>query len=770
MLKHFLCLTALAATLFTAPAHAQLSVRVPIQGLTVTGGSSAGGSAGNPSSGSGTPTPAQLSVSGTGAFSAVPVGATSLPLVLSVTNAGGAATTVSSASVTAGASDFSANNSCGQLAPGATCTVSVVFSPSAAGIRGGTLTVVSDASNSPQTVNLSGTGLKALVSASPGIVTFSGEMVGATSATQGITLTNSGNAPAPVTLATTSGPFSVKSTTCGASLAAGTSCTYNVVFSPTSEGAVTGGLNVSTGAGNQAIVLSGTGLVASGSLSAGSLSFGNLAVGALSAPQAVTVTNTGNTALGITSISVSGQFNAAQSCGASLPANGSCTVNVGFAPTSMGPQNGMLTVTSAAGTYTAALSGTGQQALMSIAPAAVAFGNQIAGTSSAPQTVTLTNAGNIPASVSTPSVSAGFSLDSTTCATSLAAGSSCTVSVVFSPVTSGSAPGTLSVATSAGVQSVALTGTGQQLSGSASPSSLTFGSQALNTQSAAQLITVANTGNLALGINSIITTGQFTSTSTCGTSVAVGSSCTVSVAFAPTSAGSQSGSLAVNTAGGTYTVPLSGTGSLGSTALLMHMDSLPFTDVVGNAVTNFGSTQLSTGIAAFSNSAKFSGGQALALPSSALDFGAKDHTVELWVYPTVNDGSYRTLVSGSWGWQLYAVNGSLSLYVSASATGGSYFVSLSTAAGVLPANAWSDVAVTRQGSVWTIYVNGVAKASTTANGTMATPVYPASIGAIYVSNTVNEYFFQGYIDEVKVTKGAATHTGNYAPATGPSAN
>jgi len=436
----------------------------------------------------------------------------------------------------------------------------------------------------------------------------------------------------------------------------------------------------------------------------------------------------------------------------------------------MGPQSGVLTVASSASTYTATLSGVGQQVLMSIAPATVAFGTQVAGTSSAAQAVTLTNAGNVPATVGTPSVSAGFSVASTTCPSSLAAGSSCTVNVAFSPSTAGTASGTLSLATSGGVQSVTLSGTGQQVSGSASPSALTFGVQALNTQSAAQPVTVSNTGNLALGITSISTTGQFTSTSTCGSSVAVGSSCTVNVVFAPTSSGSQSGSLTVNTAGGTYTVALSGTGSLGSTALLMHMDSLPFTDVVGNPVTNFGNTQLSTSIAAFGNAAKFSGAQALVLPPSVMDFGAKDHTVELWVYPTVSDANYRSLMGGSWGWQLYAYNGSLSLYVSTSATGGSYFVSLSTAAGVLPANTWSDVAVTRQGSVWTIYVNGVAKASTTANGTMATPVYPASIGAVYVSNTVNEYFFQGYIDEVKVTKGAAAHTGNYAPANGPSPN
>jgi hypothetical protein len=99
------------------------------------------------------------------------------------------------------------------------------------------------------------------------------------------------------------------------------------------------------------------------------------------------------------------------------------------------------------------------------------------------------------------------------------------------------------------------------------PTFLAFGSQTVGTSSAAQLVRVTNTGAVALPITGITLAGanpaQFSKTTTCGTSVAIGTSCTISVVFKPTVKGSKTATLNVNAGGGagTQTVSLSGTGT-----------------------------------------------------------------------------------------------------------------------------------------------------------------------------------------------------------------
>jgi hypothetical protein len=102
---------------------------------------------------------------------------------------------------------------------------------------------------------------------------------------------------------------------------------------------------------------------------------------------------------------------------------------------------------------------------------------------------------------------------------------------------------------------------------SLSPGDLAFGTQALHVASAAQKVTVKNTGMAALPINTIEITGtneqQFSQTHNCGSSLAVGATCTISVVFTPASAGSKTANLDVigGDGAGVQKVPLSGTGS-----------------------------------------------------------------------------------------------------------------------------------------------------------------------------------------------------------------
>jgi Glycosyl hydrolase family 99/Carbohydrate binding module (family 6)/F5/8 type C domain/Abnormal spindle-like microcephaly-assoc'd, ASPM-SPD-2-Hydin len=105
----------------------------------------------------------------------------------------------------------------------------------------------------------------------------------------------------------------------------------------------------------------------------------------------------------------------------------------------------------------------------------------------------------------------------------------------------------------------------------ASPSSLSFGSQAVGSASAAQTVTVSNPGSSAVSVSQLAVSGPFTQTSTCGNSIAAGGSCTVSVKFAPTASGAASGTLSVASSapGSPLTVALSGTGVSSSTNLAL---------------------------------------------------------------------------------------------------------------------------------------------------------------------------------------------------------
>src|SRR6202007_1888909 len=94
------------------------------------------------------------------------------------------------------------------------------------------------------------------------------------------------------------------------------------------------------------------------------------------------------------------------------------------------------------------------------------------------------------------------------------------------------------------------------------PASLACGNQNLNTTSAAQTVTLTNTGNAALSITSIAASTQFAQTNTCGASVAAGANCTISVTFTPTAIGAQTGTITItdNATGSPQTVRLTGTG------------------------------------------------------------------------------------------------------------------------------------------------------------------------------------------------------------------
>jgi hypothetical protein len=224
----------------------------------------------------------------------------------------------------------------------------------------------------------------------------------------------------------------------------------------------------------------------------------------------------------------------------------------------------------------------------------LSFGNQVIGTTSNAQPVTLTNAGNTCFQFSNVQITADFSQGNNCAAAGLPGSSSCTYSVSFSPSTTGPRSGGLGVNGSDGVTnsslSASLSGYGltAQPSLSLSPTSLTFGAQLVGTSSAAQTIMLSSTGNTALAISGISLSGPFAQSNNCPSSLAATATCTISITFRPTAGGTQSGSLSItdNASGSPHSANLSGTGidfsvsASPASASVKHGQSVKFTITV----------------------------------------------------------------------------------------------------------------------------------------------------------------------------------------------
>jgi hypothetical protein len=308
-------------------------------------------------------------------FSIQSVGTTSAPQSITVTDSGTATLTFTSIAVSG---DYAQTNNCGtSLGAGGSCTISVTFTPSSSGARTGAVTITDNASGSPHTVSLTGTGAVPTVSVSPSSLAFGNQTLHTSSSPLPVNVQNTGASTLTITSIVVSGDFS-QTNNCGTGVGAGGSCTINVTFAPTGIGTRNGALTITDNAGNspQTVNLTGTGAGSSVSLSTNTLTFAGVAVGSVSSPQSVTLSNTSNAALAISGISASEDFSQTNNCGSSLVAGGSCTINVTFAPTANGTRTGILTVTDNAegvsgSTQTVSLTGT---TLSNMASVTVSFG------------------------------------------------------------------------------------------------------------------------------------------------------------------------------------------------------------------------------------------------------------------------------------------------------------------------------------------------------------------------------------------------------------
>jgi sugar lactone lactonase YvrE len=402
---------------------------------------------------------------------------------------------------------------------------------------------------------------------------FGNQNTGTTSAAQTITLTNFGGAPLNFGSIVVTGDF-VSSNTCPAALPGGSSCTISVSYAPTITGAETGTLTLSDNAftGTQVIALSGTGTAPVAGIAPTTVTFQSQLVNSTSGGQFVALSNSGTGPLSFSGsgISTSGDFAQTNNCGPAVAPVTSCQVVVTFTPTVTGARTGYLYATDNAGTQTVTLAGTGASAAPTVtaSPESLVYPTQLLHVKSAVQSAVLSNTGTAAVKVTSVGISGDFA-KSGVCPLSLAAGKSCTLKITFTPTAAGTRTGTLTYTLSSGVITVALTGTGTATASgwlTLSPTSFDFNNGYVVGDNPTQDFIVTNTNGVPAGITKITMSGSkvFTQTNNCGTTVGANASCTITVTFTPTLAGTFTGLLTVTEGAGTaHKIPLSGTAYTG---------------------------------------------------------------------------------------------------------------------------------------------------------------------------------------------------------------
>ena len=304
-------------------------------------------------------------------FLTQPVNVASGPAVVTVTNVGTATVHIVDLTLSG---DFSltdppgGSTPCGgPLAANASCVFAVVFTPSAAGVREGSMTIHSDGSNPAATVLLGGFGEQGAAQRAlrlPSTLTFAPQPFGTRSDAQAITVTNASAGLVSVSDIVATGDFGLVEDC--STIPAGGSCTLLVTFLPTARGDRSGTLTVRIASESQPylVALGGLGVanpVPILSVTPTFVAYGNTFVGSVSDPASIVLTNVGEAELRLDAITAPGDFILESHCGTTLAAGASCGLDVRFFPRMLDSRGGSLEIRSnAAGSpHFVALSGTG---------------------------------------------------------------------------------------------------------------------------------------------------------------------------------------------------------------------------------------------------------------------------------------------------------------------------------------------------------------------------------------------------------------------------
>jgi len=512
------------------------------------------------------------------------VGTTSAAISVTITNANKQNVTIQSAVLSSAAFSYSGPAFPITLRGHQSFTASVTFSPAAAQAYAASLTLTRG-NGSQITISMGGTGISAAtpattLTASVSALSFRATASGAAPATQSLTI---GSNPESAL------PFTVSADQAWITLSAGSGTTSSAIqvganISGLAAGTYSGHVIISAaGVTNSPLSIPVTLSVAAAqtfSLTAApsALSFSATAGGAAPAIQSLTIGSNPASALAYTASADQAWMTLSA---ASATTSSAIQVGANTSGLAAGNYTGHVIVT-AAGVTNSPLSvtvtlavTTAQTSLLNVSPTSLAFGNINVGNNNT-KSVTITNSGTGSVAISSVSVvGAGVSANGIATPMTLTVGQTTVLSVVFAPTAVGAVNGTISVVSNAtnspGV--ISATGTGVQPQLSASPASLNFGSVAVGS-SGSQTITLSNTGSAVATISQTVIsgTGYTMSGLTIPTTLAVGASASFGVQFAPTAAGSVSGSVTVtsNTPNSPTLVALNGTG----TAVVAHSVTL----------------------------------------------------------------------------------------------------------------------------------------------------------------------------------------------------
>jgi hypothetical protein len=345
-----------------------------------------------------------------------------------------------------------------------------------------------------------------------------------------------------------------------------------------------------------------------------SLAWGTVFYGATGAAKTATLKNAGTGTINITSVSVTGTNSSefpisANTCGSTLAAGASCSISVQFKPTAEGTQSATLSVVDSGGTQTSALSGYGSAVKFS--PASLTFSSTAVGTSSAPQSVTMTNLNKTAITITSIVIGGTDPSDyseTNTCGSSLAAGANCSITVTFTPNATGSLPANITVTDSdpTSPQKVVLNGTGAapQISYTVTPSSIAFPSENVGLQSACQPVVVTNTGTNSLTISSFTLTPFLVFQLQYGyapRTLTAGEAQTYCIKFVPGAAQAYTGSMSVSIQGISTpsTVSFTGTGVQTTAAATVSPNVITFPPTALGSTSTQTVTVKNTGKASF---------------------------------------------------------------------------------------------------------------------------------------------------------------------------
>src|SRR5258706_909679 len=331
-------------------------------------------------------------------------------------------------------------------------------------------------------------------------------------------------------------------------------------------------------------------------LSSVSMNFGSQQEGVKSAAIVETITNNQAVALNISGISAGGDFTQTNTCQQPVSPGGKCTISVFFTPSTTGRRTATLTITDDASNnpQAVALSGSGASSAISITPSSLTFSAQVLNTTSAGAKVTVTNSGFVNLTVNSVAASGGYGKTDTCSGVTLTPGQTCTVTVTFTPVVTGTVLGDLTIndTTTGAPHVVSLTGSGQ-LAVTLS-SNLSFAATNVCTTAPAQNMTVTNNQSTTLNYT-FSATGDYSAVgnggSPCNGTLNAKAKCTVAVSFTPTTNGIIKGALTITPNGSSTPIAAGGMTGTGQNGPSSPLTFSPASQSFGNVVLNTSSAK-----------------------------------------------------------------------------------------------------------------------------------------------------------------------------------